>query len=61
MPIPIRCFSCGAVIANKYQLYLRYISLGYTPSEAFAEIEREMNVRLRPCCRSMISNHIDFD
>lgn len=50
MTFPIRCFTCGKVIANKYEKYLTYDN----PEEAFTELKIE-----RYCCRRMFLTHID--
>jgi len=59
MPIPIRCFSCGKVIANKYEEYLERTSNG----EQSDFILTDMGYK-RMCCRRMFithSNKLDED
>ena len=29
MIIPVRCFTCGKVIGNKYETYMSYLATGY--------------------------------
>ena len=55
MLVPIRCFTCGKVIANKAETYTR----------AVQNVERVCDVldRLgfdRYCCRRMLIAHIDI-
>jgi len=56
MLIPVRCFSCNKVIANKYNIYkLLTQDNEYIPDEAFKKI----NVN-RYCCKRMLLSHKDF-
>ena len=55
MIIPIRCFSCGAVIADRWDEYLRLLDDGKSSEEAMDEIELE-----RYCCRRMYVSHVDL-
>ena len=50
MSIPIRCFTCGKVIANKWEKYLTY----QDKQIAFKELKIE-----RYCCKRMFLTHID--
>ncbi len=45
---PIRCFSCGAVIAQYWEEYLKKLKEGKNPKEALDELGIE-----RYCCRRM--------
>ncbi|EXX70691.1 Rpb10p [Rhizophagus irregularis DAOM 197198w] len=45
MIIPVRCFSCGKVIGNKWELYQTMLENDYT--EGY-------------CCRRMILTHTDL-
>ena len=45
---PIRCFSCGAVIAQYWSEYVKKLREGKTPKEALDELGIE-----RYCCRRM--------
>ncbi|MFX1281948.1 MAG: RpoN/RPB10 RNA polymerase subunit family protein [Promethearchaeota archaeon] len=49
--IPIRCFSCGKLIAHTYEPYLEYIEKGESSEKAFKELGIE-----RWCCKRMIVN-----
>lgn len=35
MIIPVRCFTCGKVVGNKYEKYLAYINEGKSPEYVF--------------------------
>ena len=54
MPIPIRCFTCGKVIANKYDKYLQRISDGEDSEVIFSDMKFT-----RMCCRRMFLSHSD--
>ena len=45
---PIRCFTCGAVIAHKWEEYQDKIKAGKTPKDALDELGIT-----RYCCRRM--------
>ncbi|MEM2176892.1 MAG: DNA-directed RNA polymerase subunit N [Archaeoglobaceae archaeon] len=49
---PIRCFSCGAVIAHLYPKYLELLKSGKTPKQALDELKIQ-----RYCCRRMFLTH----
>ncbi|MCS7121312.1 MAG: DNA-directed RNA polymerase subunit N [Archaeoglobaceae archaeon] len=49
---PIRCFSCGAVIAHFYEKYKDLIKKGRTPKQALDELGIK-----RYCCRRMFLTH----
>lgn len=55
MIIPVRCFTCGAMIANKWERYQQLISEGKTVEEALDEL----NIR-RYCCRRMLLTHVNL-
>ncbi len=55
MIIPIRCFSCGKLIANRYKPYLELIEKGETAGDAFKKLGLE-----RFCCQRMIVSHVDL-
>lgn len=54
MIIPIRCFSCGKLIADKYEKYNQMVSEGL-PIE---EIWEALGIT-RFCCKRMIVSHVD--
>ncbi|MFW9783660.1 MAG: DNA-directed RNA polymerase subunit N [Candidatus Heimdallarchaeota archaeon] len=55
MIIPVRCFSCGKLIAHTYEPYLKYIEKGESSEKAFKELGIE-----RWCCKRMIVSHVDL-
>ncbi|MBD3253591.1 MAG: DNA-directed RNA polymerase subunit N [Candidatus Lokiarchaeota archaeon] len=55
MIIPIRCFSCGTLIADKLKPYLDLIEKGEPAEKAFEEVGLE-----RFCCKRMIVSHVDL-
>ncbi|CBZ24800.1 putative DNA-directed RNA polymerase ii 8.2 Kd polypeptide [Leishmania mexicana MHOM/GT/2001/U1103] len=55
MIIPVRCFTCGNVIADKYLLYLDLVSQGVSEEDAMNAFHLE-----RFCCRRMMLTHVDM-
>ncbi len=55
MIIPIRCFSCGKVIANVYEVYKDRVDRGEDPAEVLDDLGID-----RYCCRRMIVAHTDL-
>ncbi len=45
---PVRCFTCGAVIAHLWEEYKKKLAEGKSPKEALDELGIE-----RYCCRRM--------
>lgn len=76
MLIPIRCFTCGGVLANKYRFYereVRRIKLERNMSDNVVYLTRE-NVKKTPegeimdflglnkvCCRRHILTHVNIE
>lgn len=73
MPIPVRCFTCSEVLANKYQYYLREVrnrtgdddpQLVYLTDEAQKTVEGdvldEMGLK-RLCCRRHMLTHVEIE
>ncbi|MFH1447225.1 MAG: DNA-directed RNA polymerase subunit N [Candidatus Micrarchaeota archaeon] len=54
MMIPVRCFTCGSVIADKYDEYRKRVDEGENP----AEILDKLGVK-RYCCRRMFLSQVD--
>lgn len=54
MLIPIRCFTCGNLIANKYGEYSNRVKAGEDP----AEIMDSLNIK-RYCCRRMFVSTVE--
>jgi|TARA_Y100000992_G_scaffold299090_1_gene265317 DNA-directed RNA polymerase subunit N (RpoN/RPB10) len=77
MIIPVKCFTCGKVLADKYLYYLREVrkrklALGENPdnvvyltkefSKKTPEGEVMDNLKLtRSCCRRHMLTHVDIE
>ncbi len=66
MIIPVRCFTCGKVIAQDYQefkrrydSYTQAVKSGEKPKETPKQILDDLGVD-RFCCRRMIIAHVDL-
>jgi DNA-directed RNA polymerase subunit N len=55
MMIPIRCFSCGGVIAHKYEEYAKRVKEGESPEKVLDKLGVK-----RYCCRRMFLGHVNF-
>ncbi|KAF7317036.1 hypothetical protein HMN09_00438100 [Mycena chlorophos] len=55
MIIPVRCFSCGKVIGDKWSAYLELLSRDIGEGEALDELQLK-----RYCCRRMVLTHVDL-
>lgn len=55
MIIPIRCFTCGKVIANKWKPYIEFLRSGNTEDEALNKLKID-----RYCCRRMFISNIEL-
>ena len=55
MIIPVRCFTCGKVVADKYETFKLRVRQGNDP----AVILDELGLK-RYCCRRMLLSHIDI-
>jgi len=53
--IPIRCFTCGALIADKWLEYARRVAQGEDPGKVLDD----MGIK-RYCCRRMFLSHVDL-
>jgi DNA-directed RNA polymerase subunit N (RpoN/RPB10) len=73
--IPVKCFTCGAVIADKYRLYLRLLGrrpdnrVKYYPGQDTADVPEksdegklmdEMGITAT-CCRIHYLTHVDIE
>ena len=56
MLIPVRCWSCGKVIAHKYEEYKEAVVNGEDAKIVLDNLGME-----RYCCRRMFVAHIDLD
>jgi DNA-directed RNA polymerase I, II, and III subunit RPABC5 len=55
MIIPVRCFTCGKVIGNKWESYLTLLGQDHNEMEALDELGL-----VRYCCRRMVLTHVDL-
>ena len=55
MIIPVRCFTCGKVIGNKWETYLDLINSNMLECQALDELGLN-----RYCCRGMVLTHVDL-
>lgn len=53
--IPIRCFTCGKVIAQKWTKYNDHVNSGQTKSKALDNVGLK-----RYCCRRMFLTCVDL-
>lgn len=57
MLIPVRCFTCGNVVADKYTEYFKKVRQG----EESSKVLDDLGVK-RYCCRRMIISNVEvFD
>lgn len=52
MIIPVRCFTCGSVVAAEWDEYKERVDEGEDPGEVLDDLGVE-----RYCCRRMILSH----
>ncbi|RLE51256.1 MAG: DNA-directed RNA polymerase subunit N [Candidatus Methanomethylicota archaeon] len=55
MMIPIRCFTCGALIADKYEEFEKRVKAGEHPSKVLDDLGIK-----RYCCRRMLLSHVEL-
>lgn len=53
--IPVRCFSCGALIGDKFEVFSKRVEEGEKPNKVLDDLQVK-----RWCCRRMIISHIDL-
>ena len=56
MIIPVRCFTCGKVIGNKWQTYASLVS---NPENSPQSVLDTMGLK-RYCCRRMLLSHVNI-
>ncbi|MBI5228489.1 DNA-directed RNA polymerase subunit N [Candidatus Micrarchaeota archaeon] len=54
MMIPVRCWSCGKPVADKYEEFLQRTKKGEDPKKVMDELGLE-----RYCCRRMILGQVE--
>jgi len=55
MIIPVRCFSCGGLVAHKWEKFSEKIAAGEEMEAVLDELGFE-----RYCCRRMFVSHLDL-
>ena len=55
MIIPVRCFSCGKVIGDKWEPFSQRVSEGENPKEVLDDLGVT-----RYCCRRMLLSHVEL-
>jgi DNA-directed RNA polymerase subunit N len=55
MMFPIRCFSCGAPIADKWERFVEAVEGGEEPGKALDRLGIT-----RYCCRRMFLSHVEY-
>ena len=56
MIVPVRCFSCGQVVADKYEEYKRLIN---EDKKTEAQALDQLGVK-KYCCRRMFLSHVEI-
>ena len=54
MLIPVRCFTCGKLVANKHAEYSNRVKSGEDP----ANVMNSLNIK-RYCCRRMFTSSVE--
>jgi len=55
MIVPVRCFSCGKVIGDRWQEFMQRVKNG----EAAGEVLESLGIN-RYCCRRMMLSHVQM-
>ncbi len=55
MIIPVRCFSCGKVIGDKWEPFKKRVEAGEEPGKVLDDLGVT-----RYCCRRMILSHVEI-
>ena len=55
MIIPIRCFTCGALIGDKWEEFAKRVKNGESPNKVLDDLGVH-----RYCCRRMLLTHIEL-
>ena len=53
--IPIRCFTCGNLVADKWDEFKSRVDSGEDPQKVFEDIGLK-----RYCCRRMLLSHVEL-
>ena len=55
MIVPVRCFSCGKVIGDKWEDFKKRVEEGEEPNEVLEDLDIT-----RYCCRRMLLSHVEI-
>ena len=55
MIVPVRCFTCGKVLADKYYEFKERIEAGEDPGKVLDDLGVE-----RYCCRRTLLSHVEL-
>lgn len=55
MLIPVRCFTCGKVVASLYEAFAQRIQAGEEPRKVLDDLGLT-----RYCCRRMVLSNVDL-
>ncbi|TEU13142.1 DNA-directed RNA polymerase subunit N [Candidatus Bathyarchaeota archaeon] len=55
MIIPVRCFSCGKVVGDKWEPFSQRVAAGEPPRDVLDDLDVE-----RYCCRRMLLSHVEL-
>lgn len=57
MIIPVRCYTCNKILADKYRKYQMLMKEGKMSPQDILEKELKLH---RYCCKTVITGHIDI-
>lgn len=55
MIVPVRCFTCGRLIGDKWEEFARRVKAGETPGRVLDNLGLT-----RYCCRRMLLSHVEI-
>jgi DNA-directed RNA polymerase subunit N len=55
MMVPIRCFTCGALIGDKWERFASRVKSGEEPAKVLDDLGLK-----RYCCRRMLLSNVDI-
>ncbi|WP_297063650.1 DNA-directed RNA polymerase subunit N [Thermococcus sp.] len=55
MIVPVRCFTCGKVLADKYYEFKKRVEAGEDPAKVLDDLGVE-----RYCCRRTLLSHVEL-
>jgi len=53
--IPVRCFTCGKLVADKWEEFKKRVHNGESPKKVLDDLGLE-----RYCCRRMLLSHVNL-